>query len=89
MAACLRSSVFGAFALAPAAAAASHLVPFDDVYGSIVVRVIVDGKGPFSFGVDTGAVETIVTPSLASELGLVTTGKRIESGAGPPRWPTR
>jgi len=75
--------VLGAVANQPVAAAASNLVPFDDVYGSIVVRVVVNGKGLYSFGVDTGSQEMIVTPDLASELGLVAAGKRIESGAGP------
>jgi predicted aspartyl protease len=64
-------------------AAASVLVPFDDIYGSIVVRVVIDGKGPYNFAVDTGSLEMVVSPDLADELRLAATGKRSESGAGP------
>jgi predicted aspartyl protease len=40
-----------------------HGVPF--------VKVMIDGKGPFTFVIDTGtSSEAIVTPALAAELGL-------------------
>jgi predicted aspartyl protease len=72
-----------AFSFGPARAAAATLVPFDDVYGSIVVRIVVDGKGPYDFAVDTGSWEMVVTPDLARELALPATGRRVEGGAGP------
>jgi predicted aspartyl protease len=59
------------------------LVPFDDVYGVAVFRVMVNGQGPFDFILDTGASNMVVTPGFARELRLPVTGSRVESGAGP------
>lgn len=36
----------------------------------IVVQVTIDGKGPYPFVVDTGAESTVLSSSLAEELGL-------------------
>src|SRR5579862_4916987 len=41
-----------------------------DRIGRIVVPVMVDGQGPFQFVLDTGANSTVVSPHLASALGL-------------------
>ena len=41
-----------------------------DEVGRIVVGVMIDGKGPFRFLVDTGADGSMVSPSLVRKLGL-------------------
>ncbi len=42
-----------------------------DQIGRVVVPVMVNGQGPFSFALDTGANRTVLTPHLAQVLGLV------------------
>src|SRR5579864_2978575 len=42
---------------------------FDHI-GRVVVLVMVNGKGPFRFIVDTGATHSTVSPGLARALGL-------------------
>lgn len=50
--------------------------PFDlDATRRMSVKVMVGGKGPFSFLVDTGAERTIIARELADRLGLVEGGK--------------
>lgn len=39
-----------------------------------VVSVMVNGRGPFRFGVETGAHFVAVSPTLATQLGLIRTG---------------
>jgi predicted aspartyl protease len=41
-----------------------------DHIGRIVVPVMIDGKGPFRFIVDTGASSSTISPQLANTLGL-------------------
>jgi hypothetical protein len=44
------------------------------------VQVQVNGRGPFTFGIDTGTgTEALVSPALAEELGLPTVGS-VEAG---------
>ncbi|WP_188237824.1 retroviral-like aspartic protease family protein [Sphingopyxis sp. LK2115] len=46
--------------------------PFDlDATRRMAVQVMIDGKGPFSFLVDTGAERTVIARELADRLGLV------------------
>lgn len=46
--------------------------PFDlDATRRMAVNVMVEGKGPFSFLVDTGAERTVIARELAERLGLV------------------
>jgi predicted aspartyl protease len=42
-----------------------------DHVGRIVAPVMIDGKGPFRFIIDTGASSSTVSPQLATTLGLV------------------
>lgn len=50
---------------------------------SFVVNVCIDGQGPFPFIVDTGAVQTAIVPSVATQLGLPAAGPKQQiSGAG-------
>jgi predicted aspartyl protease len=64
---------------APAASAPPALKPQDlllacpttrDYVGRVVAAVMVDGRGPFRFIVDTGANESTISPKLAAALGL-------------------
>ena len=41
-----------------------------DLIGRIIVPVMVNGRGPFQFLLDTGANRTVLTPRLVAELGL-------------------
>jgi predicted aspartyl protease len=45
-----------------------------DHIGRVVAPVMVDGKGPFRFIIDTGASSSTVSPQLAVTLGLPATG---------------
>ena len=53
-----------------------------DRVGRIVVPVLIDGKGPFRFLVDTGADGSVVSAALADALGLVPSGMRDERVEG-------
>lgn len=56
--------------------ALGHSAPLQIVHGKPYVMVMVNGKGPFRFVVDTGTGgEALVTPALAGELGLPTIGE--------------
>jgi predicted aspartyl protease len=44
-----------------------------DQIGRVVVPVMVNGRGPFPFALDTGANRTVLTPHLAQALGLAVT----------------
>ncbi len=59
--------------------------------GQIVVPVMIDGKGPFRFLVDTGANGSMVSPRLVKALGLVPvpgSPERVEgvTGTEPLPW---
>ncbi|MEP7185914.1 MAG: aspartyl protease family protein, partial [Rhodanobacter sp.] len=56
-------------------------LPFRLLNNHIFIDVMVDGKGPFPFFVDTGGHD-ILTPSPASALGLKPEGATISGGAG-------
>jgi predicted aspartyl protease len=53
-----------------------------DRVGRIVVPVMIDGKGPFRFLVDTGADGSLVSAALVSQLGLVPYQLRDEQVEG-------
>jgi len=44
-------------------------VPFEPVKGFVVVKVELNGKGPFTFAFDTGAPSTVLHPTTARTLG--------------------
>jgi predicted aspartyl protease len=61
-----------------------------DRVGRIVVPVLIDGKGPFRFLVDTGADGSIVSDALVSVLGLVPSqmrDERVEGTTGTEQLP--
>jgi predicted aspartyl protease len=61
--------------------AASETVPFRLLNNHIYVQARVNGKGPYTFIVDTGG-HTLLSPHLISEVGLKAVGEAISSGAG-------
>jgi predicted aspartyl protease len=68
-----------------------HQTPMVERYGKPYVMVTINGKGPFRFVIDTGTRgDALVTPELASELGLPTVGHATlsdPSGQGGKRAP--
>jgi predicted aspartyl protease len=48
----------------------------------VLVPVFVDGQGPFTFAVDTGASMTTLSPELAGRLDLAAEGASSMTGAG-------
>ena len=61
--------------------AASVSLPFRLLNNHIYVNLSVNGKGPYTFIVDTGG-HCLISPELASELGLKIVGSAPTSGAG-------
>ncbi len=62
-------------ALTAPAQDAVHIVPLDITHGKPFVMLMVNGKGPFRFVVDTGTgAQAFITRELADELGLPTVG---------------
>lgn len=58
--------------IAPPVVVVPTIQPFDlDATRRMSVKVMVDGKGPFSFLVDTGAERTVIARELAQRLSLV------------------
>lgn len=61
-----------------------------DQVGRIVVPVMIDGRGPFRFLVDTGADGSMVSRALVRKLGLVPeqgAAERVEGTTGQQRLP--
>ena len=61
-----------------------------DHFGQVLVPVMVDGKGPFQFLVDTGADGSMISERLARALGLQSprnSGERVEGTTGTERMP--
>jgi Aspartyl protease len=63
------------------AGAASTTVPFRLLNNHIYVDATVDGKGPYTFILDTGG-HTLLSPHLVKEVGLKPIGEAVTSGAG-------
>jgi protein tyrosine phosphatase (PTP) superfamily phosphohydrolase (DUF442 family) len=57
------------------------VVPMESWQGRSVVQVMLDGRGPFPFVLDTGAGATVITRALADSLQLKVTG---EAEVGSP-----
>ncbi|MHA4839026.1 aspartyl protease family protein [Sphingopyxis sp. MSC1_008] len=61
----------GSDVVAPPVTVVPFIQPFDlDATRRMSVKVMVGGKGPFSFLVDTGAERTVIARELAQRLGL-------------------
>lgn len=61
--------------------AASTTVPFRLLNNHVYVEGMVNGKGPYTFIVDTGG-HTLLSSRVVSEAGLKPVGRSVESGAG-------
>jgi predicted aspartyl protease len=57
-------------------------VSFRLLHGVIALPVKVNGRGPFTFVLDTGAGRTVLLPALAAELGIPLTPLPFESASG-------
>lgn len=55
-------------------------VAVDNLAGILCVAVMIGGKGPYHFVLDTGAGTTAITPKLAAELGLESKGEGAATG---------
>ena len=64
-----------------AGGASSTTVPFRLLNNHVYVEATVDGKGPYTFIVDTGG-HTLLSPHLIREVGLKPIGEAVTSGAG-------
>ena len=45
----------------------------------IIVRCVVNGRGPFNFAVDTGASVTVISPGVARQAGVALDGARAKA----------
>jgi hypothetical protein len=61
--------------------ASSATVPFRLLNNHVYVEASVDGKGPYTFIVDTGG-HTLLSPHLIKQVGLKPIGEAVTSGAG-------
>ncbi|MBS0361534.1 MAG: aspartyl protease family protein, partial [Proteobacteria bacterium] len=61
--------------------AASTTLPFRLLNNHIYVQGAVNGKGPYTFIVDTGG-HTLLSPKLVKDVGLTAIGQAVTNGAG-------
>lgn len=97
--ACVAALLSGSASAAPRLASAAKPDPADmlfasptrlDRVGRIVVPVLINGKGPYRFLVDTGADGSLVSAALVSQLGLVPyqiRNERVEGTTGTEQLP--
>ena len=70
----------------PALTQSSDLeIPFDFLHNQIVLRVMLNGQGPFSFILDTGTRGTAIDLHLARDLGLPLGTQAVSQGVGAGR----
>lgn len=67
--------------------AVSDTVPFRLLNNHVYVEAMVNGKGPYTFIVDTGG-HTLLSPRVVTEVGLESLGKSETSGAGEKTAPS-
>lgn len=53
-------------------------IPLTGKGGWLTVQVLINGQGPFTFALDTGATQTILSPKLAAQLALSPTAKPVQ-----------
>jgi len=53
-------------------------VPYSKVNDAMVIKARINGKGPFSFVLDTGASKTVISPATLKKLGLKGSGKAVQ-----------
>ena len=69
-------------AMMPSQVAQATSVPFTLFDNRMMVEATIDGKGPFTMIVDTGAPSVVVMPGVAQRLGLLTRHAGSATGAG-------
>jgi hypothetical protein len=57
-------------------------IPFVTTLNLIFAQVMIDGKGPYRFVVDTGATQVVITEKLAATLGLKAITTTVMHGVG-------
>ena len=75
------AAVVSDIAMSAGAKAAKARGYFDRDSGFFIVMASINGKGPYSFILDTGG-HNILTPRMVQQLGLTTQGKGFTTGAG-------
>ncbi|MBZ5585041.1 MAG: aspartyl protease family protein [Acidobacteriia bacterium] len=60
---------------------------FDFIHNQIVLRAMIEDRGPFNFVLDTGTYTSTIDTQLARELGLRLGPQRTVAGAGTARNP--
>ncbi|MGR3274629.1 retroviral-like aspartic protease family protein [Acaryochloris marina NIES-2412] len=53
-------------------------IPLTGKGGWMTVQVLINGQGPFTFALDTGATQTILSPKLAAQLALSPSAKPVQ-----------
>lgn len=53
-------------------------IPLTGKGGWMTVQVLINGQGPFTFALDTGATQTILSPQLATQLALSPSAKPVQ-----------
>lgn len=53
-------------------------IPLIGKGGWLTVQVLINGQGPFTFALDTGATQTILSPKLAAQLALSPSAKPVQ-----------
>ncbi|HEY1892075.1 MAG TPA: aspartyl protease family protein [Steroidobacteraceae bacterium] len=91
---CLAGAVLPLPALAAKPPSVAHALPgaptTRDRRGRIIAQVMIDGKGPFQFLVDTGANSSMVSPALVQKLALtpvVSATEQVQGITGSERLP--
>jgi hypothetical protein len=64
-------------------------IPFDFLHNQILLRVMLNGQGPFSFILDTGTRGTAIDLRLARDLGLPLGTQAASQGVGAGRFVAR
>ena len=57
-------------------------IPFSKSLNLIFTHVMINGRGPYDFAIDTGASQTVLSEKLAAELGLTPITSTIMHGVG-------
>jgi len=57
-------------------------IPFELLANAVFVKLQVNGKGPFTFGLDTGSFNSVVASEIIDELGVSTGGSAQGLGSG-------
>jgi hypothetical protein len=57
-------------------------IHFRKILNLIFAELMIDGKGPYNFAIDTGATQTVLSEKLATQLGLQTITSTVVFGIG-------